>query len=413
LYNTVPLYSEDGSIPRILVVIENITERKHLESTIQQSQKMEAIGTLAGGIAHDFNNILSAMIGFTELTIDDVPEGSLARENLEEVLKSSTRAKEMVKQILAFSRKSETEKKPVRIQSIVKEALKLLRPSIPSTIEIRQRIDENCGPVLADSTQIHQVIMNLATNAYQAMRQKGGLLQFTLIEEELRSDDPDQHLLTGTYLKLIVSDTGCGMDKGLIKKIFDPYFSTKGPGEGSGMGLAVVHGIIKDHGGNIKVKSEVGKGTTFDVSFPLIKARSVDSEIIPNETTPTGSEHILCVDDEEAIIRMTKQKLEGLGYQVTSRTSSLEALEAFKVKKDEFDLVITDMTMPKMTGVELAARIKEIRSDIPIIICTGFSEMIDKDIAKGIGIMGYIMKPALKDEMAKTIRKVLDQQNED
>jgi CheY-like chemotaxis protein len=245
------------------------------------------------------------------------------------------------------------------------------------------------------------------------MRQKGGLLQFTLIEEELRSDDPDQHLLTGTYLRLIVSDTGCGMDKGLIKKIFDPYFSTKGPGEGTGMGLAVVHGIIKDHGGNIKVKSEVGKGTTFDVSFPLIKARSVDSEIIPNETTPTGSEHILCVDDEEAIIRMTKQKLEGLGYQVTSRTSSLEALEAFKVKKDEFDLVITDMTMPKMTGVELAARIKEIRSDIPIIICTGFSEMIDKDIAKGIGIMGYIMKPALKDEMAKTIRKVLDQQNED
>jgi signal transduction histidine kinase/ActR/RegA family two-component response regulator len=413
LYNTVPLYSEDGSIPRILVVIKNITERKQLESSIQQSQKMEAIGTLAGGIAHDFNNILCAMIGFTELTIDDVPKGSMAQDNLEEVLKSATRAKEMVQQILAFSRKSDTEKKPVRIQSIVKEALKLLRPSIPATIEIRQDIDENCGPVLADSTQIHQVVMNLATNAYHAMREKGGLLNFTLKKEIFRPDDPDQSLRPGTYLRLTVSDTGCGMDNVVMEKIFDPYFSTKGPGDGTGMGLAVVHGIIKEHGGDIEVQSEVGKGTTFNVSFPLIKTGSVEMEIFPAEVIPTGSEHILCIDDEKAIVLMTQQKLVRLGYKVTIRTSSEEALEAFKAKKDEFDLVISDMTMPNMTGVELAAGIKEIRPDIPIIICTGFSELIDKDIAKKIGISGFIMKPALKDEIAKTVRKVLDRQNED
>lgn len=409
LYNTVPLSSKDGSIPRILVVIQNITERKQLESIIQQSQKMEAIGTLAGGIAHDFNNILCAMIGYTELTLDDVSEGSLAQDNLKEVLKSAMRAKDMVQQILAFSRKSDTEKKPVRIQSIVKEALKLLRPSIPSTIEIRQSIDENCGPVLADSTQIHQVVMNLATNAYQAMREKGGLLNFTLSKEEFRSDDSVQSLRSSSYLKLIVSDTGCGMDNVIMGKIFDPYFSTKGPAEGTGMGLAVVHGIITDHGGDIKVQSEVGKGTSFYVSFPLLKARPVESETLSTGVIPTGSEHILYVDDEEAIVLMTQQKLVRLGYRVTSRTSSVEALEAFKAKQDEFDLVITDMTMPNMTGVELAARIKEIRPDIPIIICTGFSEMIDRDIAERIGIMGYIMKPPLKDEIAKTIRKVLDQ----
>jgi len=409
LYNAVPLYSEDGSIPRILVVIKNITERKHLESSIQQSQKMEAIGTLAGGIAHDFNNILCAMIGYTELTMEDISEGSIAQKNLEEVLKSATRAKDMVQQILAFSRKSDTEKKPVRIQSIVKEALKLLRPSIPSTIEIRQSIDENCGPVLADSTQIHQVVMNLATNAYQAMREKGGLLEFTLKKEKIRSDDSDQGLPPSTYLKLIVSDTGCGMNNEIKEKIFDPYFSTKGPGEGTGMGLSVVHGIIKDHGGDIKVQSEAGKGTTFYLSFPLIKARPVETETLPTEAIQTGSEHILCIDDEEAIVLMIKQKLVRLGYRVTSRTSSVEALEAFKVKQGEFDLVITDMTMPNMTGVELAARIKEIRPDIPIIICTGFSELIDRDLAKKIGIMGYIMKPVLKDEMARTVRKVLDQ----
>lgn len=404
---------------KMLAVEKEITEReraeeerKKLETQLHQAHKMEAIGTLAGGIAHDFNNVLYSIIGYTELTMDDVPEGSLAQKNLKEVLKGAMRAKDMVRQILAFSRKDDIQKKPVKIQPVVKEALKLLRSSIPATIEIRQSIDEDCGPVLAASTQIHQVVMNLATNAYQAMREKGGLLELTLMEEEIGSDDSGPDLYPGTYLKLSVSDTGHGMNSVVMKKIFDPYFSTKGPGEGTGMGLAVVHGIVKSHGGDITVFSKLGEGTTFHVYLPLIKTRLVEPKTVPPGPAPTGTEHILFVDDEEPIVRMMQQILERLGYHVTSRTSSVEALEAFKAKPDEYDLVITDMTMPNMTGIELASGLKEIRSDIPIIMCTGFSETIDEDKAKNMGILAYIMKPFLIDEIAKTIRKVFDEVNE-
>jgi len=390
----------------------DITERKQLQTQLQQALKMEAIGTLAGGIAHDFNNVLYSIIGYTELTMDDVPEGSLARKNLKEVFKGAMRAKDMVQQILAFSRKDDTQKKPIKVQSVVKEALKLLRTSIPSTIEIRQSIDADCGPVLADPTQIHQVIMNFATNAYQAMLEKGGVLELTLMEEEIGSDDSDFDLDPGTYLKLTVSDTGYGMDNVVMGKIFDPYFTTRGPGEGTGMGLAVVHGIVKSHGGNITVYSELGEGTAFSVYLPLIETRPVEPKVISAELAPTGTERILFVDDEEYIVLMTQQILERLGYQVTSRTSSVEALAAFKAKPNEYDLVITDMTMPNMTGVELVPRLKEIRSDIPIIICTGFSEMIDEDKAKAVGIREYVMKPIVIEEIAKTIRKVLDERQE-
>jgi CheY-like chemotaxis protein/anti-sigma regulatory factor (Ser/Thr protein kinase) len=369
---------------------------------------MEAIGTIAGGIAHDFNNVLYSIIGYTELTMDDVPDGSLAQSNLKEVLNGALRAKDMVKQILAFSRKADTAKKPIKVQSVVAEALKFLRTSIPSTIEIRRNIDADCGPILADSTQIHQVIMNLATNAYQAMLEKGGVLELTLMKEQIGSDDSGPDLNAGTYLKLTVSDTGRGIDEAVMKKIFDPYFTTKGPGEGTGMGLAVAHGIVKDHGGDIKVYSKLGEGTTFSVYLPLIKSRPVEQKTATAELAPTGTEHILFVDDEEYLVFMTQQILERLGYRVTSRTSSVEALEAFKAKPDEYDLVITDMTMPNMTGVELSARLKEIKPDIPIILCTGFSEMIDEDKAKNMGIKAYIMKPILKDEIGGAIRKVLD-----
>ena len=397
--------------------IFNLTEQKMAEEALRESeeklrqaQKMESIGTLAGGIAHDFNNVLYAIIGYTELTMDDVPEGNPAQKNLKEVFKGAMRAKDMVQQILAFSRKADTQKKPIKVQSVVKEAIKLLRTSIPSTIEIRQNIDENCKPVLADSTQVHQVVMNLATNAYQAMREKGGLLELTLMAEEIGSDGSDLDLDPGAYLKLTVSDTGHGMSNVVMGKIFDPYFSTKGPGEGTGMGLAVVHGIVKDHGGDIKVYSELGEGTVFHVYLPLIETRPVEPKAISAEPTLTGTERILFVDDEEPIVFMAQQILERLGYQVTPRTSSVEALEAFKSKPGAFDLVITDMTMPNMTGVELASRLKEIRFDIPIIICTGFSEVIDKDKAKNRGILAYIMKPILKDEIARTIRQVLDEE---
>ncbi|OEU74360.1 MAG: hypothetical protein BA864_04950 [Desulfuromonadales bacterium C00003093] len=385
-------------------------EKEKLQSQLQQAQKMEAIGTLAGGIAHDFNNVLYAIIGYTELSMDAVPEGSKARGNLQEVLKAADRAKNMVQQILTFSRKTEKEKKPISVQSVLKETVNLIRTSLPSTIEIRQDIDADCGPVMADPTQIHEIIMNLGTNAYHAMREKGGILWITLRQEEIGSDDLkyDLDLHSGSYLKLIVEDTGHGIDSNIMEKIFDPYFTTKGVGEGTGMGLSVVHGIVREHGGDIRVYSEPGKGAAFHVYLPLIESGTVEREIISAEPVPTGTERILFVDDEEQIVQMAQQILESLGYHVTPRTSSVEALEAFRAKPYEFDLVITDMTMPNMTGAELAHKLLEIRPDIPILLCTGFSELIDENKAKAIGIREYVMKPIVKDKIAGTIRKALD-----
>ena len=385
-------------------------EKEKLQSQLQRAQKMEAIGTLAGGIAHDFNNVLYAIIGYTELSMDAVPEGSKARRNLQEVLKAADRAKNMVQQILNFSRNTEKEKKLISVLSVLKEAVNLIRTSLPSTIEIRQNIDADCGPVMADPTRIHEIIMNLGTNAYHAMREKGGILRITLRQDEIGSDDSkyDLDLNSGSYLKLTVEDTGHGIDSNIMEKIFDPYFTTKGVGEGTGMGLSVVHGIVRDHGGDISVYSEPGKGTAFHVYLPLIETGSVEREIISAEPVSTGTERILFIDDEEQIVQMVQQILESLGYHVTPRTSSVEALEAFRTMPDEFDLVITDMTMPNMTGAELAPRLLEIRSDIPIILCTGFSELMDENKAKAIGIREYVMKPIVRDKIAGTIRKVLD-----
>ncbi|MEA3359551.1 MAG: PAS domain S-box protein [Thermodesulfobacteriota bacterium] len=395
--------------PFIVTIFVDVTEQKKLESQLRQAQKMEAIGSLAGGIAHDFNNVLYAIIGYTELSMDAVLEGSKARRNLNEVLKAADRATDMVQQILTFSRKSEKEKKPTSVQSVLKEAVKLIRTSLPSTIEIRQYIAADCGPVMADPTQIHEVIMNLGTNAYHAMREKGGILGITLRQEEIGSDDSkyDLDLHPGPYLKLIVEDTGHGIDDNVMERIFDPYFTTKGVGEGTGMGLSVVHGIVKDHGGDIRVYSEPGKGTAFHVYLPVIETGAVERKIIPAGPAPTGTERILLVDDEETIVYMTQQILESLGYHVTPRTSSVEALEAFRARPDDFDLIITDMTMPNMTGAELAHRLLEIRSDIPIILCTGFSELMEENKAKEIGIREYVMKPIVRDEIARTVRKVL------
>ena len=404
-----PIVHGDGSISKMTVFIDT-TDFIKLEIQLRQAQKMEAIGSLAGGIAHDFNNVLYAIIGYTELSMDAVPEGSKARRNLQEVLKAADRAKDMAQQILTFSRKTEKEKKPISVLSVLKEAVNLIRTSLPSTIEIRQDIDADCGPVIADPTQIHEIIMNLGTNAYHAMREKGGILGITLRQEEIGSDDSkyDLDLHPGSYLKLIVEDTGHGIDSNIMEKIFDPYFTTKGVGEGTGMGLSVVHGIVKDHGGDIRVYSEHGKGTAFHVYLPVIETGTVEREIISAEPVSTGTERILFIDDEEQIVQMVQQILESLGYHVTPRTSSVEALEAFRARPDEFDLVITDMTMPNMTGAELAPKLLEIRSDIPIILCTGFSELMDKNKANAIGIREYVMKPIIRDKLAITIRKVLD-----
>ncbi len=385
-------------------------EKEKMETQLRQSQKMEAIGTLAGGIAHDFNNILSAIIGYTELAICDIPAGSLARQNLDQVLHASSRVKDLVKQILSFSRFTEQERLPLRLGKITREALKLLKASIPATIEIRHNIKTVPGTVLADPTQVHQVLMNLCTNAAHAMQQSGGVMEINLDQVDIDnvSADQDGELKPGPYCRLTVSDSGHGIDSKTRDRIFEPFFTTKEPGQGTGMGLSVVHGIVMSHGGTIKVSSTPGKGTTFHIYLPLIKSEMEVQDKTDNKFLPTGTEHILFVDDKEILVDIVTQMLERLGYRVSTRTSSLEALELFQAMPGEFDLVITDMTMPRMTGTRLSQSMLKIRPDIPIILCTGFSKQITREKAKAIGIKRFLMKPLLAHQMARVIREVLD-----
>jgi PAS domain S-box-containing protein len=395
-------------------ILRDVTERKRLEIQLRQAQKMEAIGTLAGGIAHDFNNILMAMLGYAEMAKIDLHEDSTAFTDLEEVLKAGRRAKDLVWQILAFSRQIERERKPVTLHPVIKEALKLLRASLPSTIEIRKEIDTNCGSVLADPTQIHQVLMNLCSNAHHAMREKGGVLGVELRAVEVDADMaravPNLH--EGRYVRLTVSDTGYGMDRSTMERIFEPFFTTKGVGEGTGMGLATVHGIVTSHGGAITVYSEPSKGSTFRVYLPRLETedRAARSQ---EEPIPRGEERILFVDDEEPLARLGKQMLERLGYDVTVRTSSIEALEAFRANPHRFDLVIADQTMPNMTGIELADEMMRIRPDIPVVLATGFSETVSPERAKQIGIREYVMKPVATRELAELTRRILDEQKQE
>jgi PAS domain S-box-containing protein len=392
----------------VLTIFLNVTEQKMLQAQLQQAQKMESIGTLAGGIAHDFNNILYSIIGYTELALDDTEKGTQLHENLQQLFVAANRARDLVKQILTFSRQVDQKPKPLKIQLVVKEALKLVRSSLPSTIEINQNIDKTCGLVMADATQIHQLVMNLLTNAYHAMEHDGGKLDVTLKQVDLDMDDlKDPSMTAGSYVCLTVEDTGSGIDEYAMDRIFEPYFSTKEKDKGTGLGLAMVHGIVKSYGGNIRVYSEPGGGTAFHVYLPVIQTRAETKETRVISPVEGGKERILLVDDEEHIVRMSQQMLERLGYHVTARTSSIEALEAFRAGSDRFDLVITDMTMPNMTGVQLTQKLIEIRSDIPVIICTGFSEKISEHKASTMGIRGYVMKPVIRSELAKKIREVL------
>ncbi|UCD77306.1 MAG: response regulator [Desulfobacterales bacterium] len=391
------------------VIYEDITEHKRLEVHLQQAQKMEAIGTLAGGIAHDFNNILAAILGYGELLAFDMPKDTPAWQNLQAVLKSCHRAKDLVGQILAFSRQNELDLMPIQISAIVKEALKMMRASLPATIEIRRNIETSDAIVNANATQIHQVLMNLCTNASHAMREKGGVLGVTLSRFQAENSDqlPHPDLKPGTFLKLSVSDTGHGMTAKQMQRIFDPYFTTKEAGEGTGLGLAVVQGIVRAHGGAVKVQSSPEKGSVFDVYLPeMQKEVAAQPEII--QPYVTGHETILFVDDEQALVAMSKQMLELLGYKAVTRTSSVEAFELFQHDPGRFDLVITDMTMPNMTGEKLAGKILEIRPDIPVIMCTGYSEQITEQRAREIGIRAFVMKPLVMRDLADTIREVLD-----
>ena len=388
-------------------------ERLRLEDRLRRAQKMEAIGTLAGGIAHDFNNILAAIIGFAELAEIGVQGNWEATANLAHVLKASFRARDLVRQILTFSRQTETEFGPIQIQLIVKEALKLLRASLPSTIQVRQDLASK-AIVLGDPTQIHQVVMNLCTNAYQAMHARGGVLEVSLSETRIgASPPPDLKVLPqGPCLRLRVRDSGPGIDPIIIHRIFDPYFSTKGKSKGTGLGLAVVHGIVKSHRGAIQVSSPLGEGATFDVYFPMVQAAAAAAGAAPKEAVVGGRERILFVDDEPSIEVLGKQMLGSLGYEVTTCGTAIAALELFRPDPSTFDLVITDMTMPLMTGDRMALEMMSLRPDLPVIICTGFSDLLSKERVQEIGIRALLMKPFLKNEAATLIRQVLDQVTE-
>ncbi len=384
-----------------------IHEREHLTHRLGQVQKMESLGTLAGGIAHDFNNILFPIMGYAEMLLDDAPEGSLARKNLEKILAGTIRARELVRQILTFSRQANEEVQPVRVQIILKEALKLIRATLPTTIDIQRHIDPSCLPVMADPTRIHQVIMNLITNAYHAMQDSGGVLDIRLETIEKPAPDVAPPSVADTrYICLTVADTGHGIPADLLEKIFDPYFTTKEKDKGTGLGLSMVHGIVKNCGGAVQVESQPGAGAVFRVYLP-VKETTADARTAPADI-PGGTEHLLMVDDEPAVVYMGKAMLERLGYRVTPETGSEAALETFRTHPDRFDLVVTDMTMPGMTGVQLASRLREIRPDVKIVICTGFSDLMDEKKAADYGIQGFILKPVVKAEIAAKIREALD-----
>ncbi len=410
------IYDKTGSLIHVAGIAQDITERfkaqkekEHLKNQLQHAHKMEAIGTLAGGIAHDFNNILGIIIGNAELAIDDVPKKNPARLSLEEIITASKRAKDVVWQLLSFSRKSEREKKPVVISTILKEVMALLRSSIPRTIDIKLILPDTESQIKADATQIHQVLLNLCTNAAHAMGDTGGKLEVKLedLHINLESLSGFSNLSVGKHLKISVKDTGPGIDPNIQDRIFDPYFTTKPVGKGTGMGLAVVHGIVKSHSGDICLKSALGVGATFEIIFPaltddvIIKAKK-EKEI------PIGNERILLVDDEQSLLDIGQRMLTRLGYSVISQTDPQKAIDLYKQDPDAFDLVITDMTMPAMTGDQLIQQILHLNKSQAIILCTGYSETLSERDALQMGIKKYIEKPLNMQELATSVREIFD-----
>ena len=398
---------EDEVARRTEKLEKELIRRKETEGQLLRAQKMEAIGTLAGGIAHDFNNILSAILGYAELSLVVVEKESSLCDYIQQIYTAGERAKDLVQQILTFSRQGDSQMKPVKIGVIIKEALKLLKATLPTTITLQQKIT-SVSPVLADLTQVHQIIMNLATNAAHAMEEKGGLLSVELTDVNLPPEEiiQDSDLTPGAFVRLRISDTGHGMSSDKLERIFDPFFTTKPPGKGTGLGLSTVHGIVKNHNGSITVSSEPDRGTTVDILFPTAE-KEVRVESAGDQVLPSGTECILFVDDEQAITNMSKVMLENLGYKVIAETSSVDALTSFKNQPDEIDVVITDLTMPHMTGLELAREFQRIRPDTPIILCSGYVAKIPVDKAKSMGVQAVVSKPVSRRTIAEVIRGVL------
>jgi PAS domain S-box-containing protein len=395
--------------------VKDISERKEaekqrvkMEARMRETQKMESLGTLAGGIAHDFNNILGAILGYAEMAQYECPADSRLEYYATQITKAGYRAKELVQQILLFSRQGSSEKGPIDVGRVVDEAFKLIKASLPANIEILANISHDLAPIFANEIHIHQIVMNLCTNAYYAMKSFGGTLNVSLTAVAIQDHDIKtfSEIQPGNYLKLSISDTGCGIPSDIINRIFDPYFTTKPIGEGTGLGLSTIHGIVKDHSGSIKVYSEVGIGTTFHIFLPTAEA-TAEITVEKLEQLPMGSGCILFVDDEESLLDIGRDLLSRLGYQVETRASALDALEAFQVDPQKFDLVISDITMPKMTGDEIARQIKAIRPEIPIILCSGFSDRINPQTMETIGISALLMKPIIYADLAQTVHRIL------
>jgi signal transduction histidine kinase/ActR/RegA family two-component response regulator len=388
-------------------------EKRLLQEQLRQMKKMETIGKQAEGIVHDFNNIITVIIGYTDLTLGLVPKGSTEEKNLKRVMAASNRAKEMAKQVLTFSRNGDNDKKPLWLNEELGEALKLIRSTMHANIKLREYIVRTSNPVMADKYELQQIILNICSNANHAMKEKGGVLTVSLKEVQLEPDAMDGiYLRPGYYSHLTISDTGHGIDPGILHRIFDPYFTTKRKGEGVGIGLDMVYRIIKSYRGDITVYSEPGKGTTFHIFLPGVrqeeKKHKTDIELSKNG----AGERILFVDDDPTLAAMGERLLEKLGYNVEVSTQSREAFEAFYQDPHRFDIVVSDYIMPDMTGLQLARKIKEIRADIPIIICTGFSESVNKRNFKSLGIDGFFMKPILISKLAQLVRKLLDEKRE-
>ncbi len=415
--NTMAIIEEDNDFRYIVGMLVDNTDRKkaeeerrQLESKLQHAFKMEAVGSLAGGIAHDFNNILAAILGYTDLAKDDTDKNSQVAGYLDQIMLAGNRAKDLVRQILTFSRQSDTGRTTFKLEKVIEEAIKMLRPSIPTSIEIHQEIDSDIGYIFANPSKLHQVLINLCTNSFQSMEEEGGMIEISLKKKSLSAEDL-RHIpgvKAGSFACLIVKDSGPGIPPQVREKIFDPYFTTKDFGKGTGMGLSIVHGIVSNYGGFITLDEKTDKGATFLVFLPIVE-KDVDQSQMESSVIPTGEESILFVDDEEVIVNMGKSMLEKLGYTVTASTSSREALDLFKQDPEKFDLVITDQTMPGMTGAELSVRLLEIRPDIPIIMCSGYSSVISEEKAMAIGVKKFALKPLTKKDLTRLVRTVLAQ----
>ncbi|MDM8515040.1 PAS domain S-box protein [Desulfobacterales bacterium HSG16] len=405
-----PVYDKNGKIINYVGVYRDMTERNMLEEKLRKAQKMEAIGTLAGGIAHDFNNILFPIVVYGDMAKDELPANSKSVSYINEIITAARRATDLVRQILAMSNSGSKEPRVFKIQTIVKEVLKFMGATLPSTISVTRNIDPKCGPIMGDPTEIHQILMNLCINAFHAMQEAGGKLEVIVKSVYLKPDDvvKEKRLKSCPYICISIEDTGCGMDSETKSRIFEPYFTTKEAGKGTGLGLSVSHGIVMKNKGDIKVESMPGKGTKFMVYFPMIKTSVAETEKNPDQKLPRGIEHVLVIDDEITVVKMLRAMLRSLGYKITGMTDSVKALNRFKEKPDEFDLVLTDMTMPAITGDILARKMIKIKPGLPVILCTGFNEMINEQKAKEAGIAKYIIKPIFKDDLAFTIRDILD-----